>query len=207
MKNIWLGLTSYSVGLEFQSAANSCLLGLEHEPAITLGKRLKEESQIQKTGNYFLERRQIGNTEFDVYQTDRGGQVTMHTPGQLVIYPVFDLKQLGWSIRDFVCAIEKTTIETLRYFKIDAFQKENQTGIFTEHGKIGFIGVRVANRITRHGLSLNVSNDLALFKHIISCGVEDQRMDSFKRQGSGATPADVFEIWSNNWWSLQDSNL
>lgn len=202
-----MGLTSYSVGLEFQATEDSCLLGLEHEPVITLGKRLRDVSQAPKLENYFLERREVGGLEFDVYQTDRGGQVTMHTPGQLVIYPIFNLRRTGWRVRDFVCAIERTTLETLKYFEIEAFQKENQTGIFTEHGKIGFIGIRISNRISRHGLSLNVCNDLSLFRHIVSCGVEDQKMDSFKSRGSGATPADVFEVWCKNWWSLQDSNL
>lgn len=204
MHSKWLGTIRYSVALELQALAqihtlasreDGIIYGLEHEPVVTLGRKLSDDKLTHNMNTQRVEERTLLSQSFEVFQTDRGGQVTMHTPGQLVIYPILNLNRLGLSVREFVSLLEKTTLRVLSEFGIESHKKTDSTGLYTVNGKIGFVGIRVSHHVTSHGLSLNVSNNLNWFREIVCCGVQDQPMDSLQKQGVGATPREVFEVW------------
>lgn len=198
---VWYGLTSYRVGLELQEMYyQKCftdgiftLIGLEHEPVITLGKR----SHVYDEKNKDLqlseaERRRRG---IDLIEVDRGGHATLHSPGQLVIYPILNLRAAGVSVKDYVCWLQKKSLRFLNSLGIQAFC-EGEPGIFTEQGKIGFIGIRVDRGVTRHGISLNINNDLTLFESIRSCGSGNQKkFSSLQSMGVDCQPSQAFEGW------------
>lgn len=191
--NFWLDRVTFSEGLRLQEEAyQKCLsineasvLGLEHEAVITLGKRLKNSENDVKAlpQNIALE------------FTDRGGEATIHSPGQLVVYPVLNLKSFNLTVRCYVRQLERVTQSTLKEFGIESNIAEGKPGLYTENGKIAFVGIRVRHGITQHGLSLNVSNDLSLFQLIRPCGMETQALDSMQLNQINATPKQVFEVF------------
>lgn len=138
------------------------LLGFEHPGIITLGRRSDPQD--------------IQGSSLPVFQTDRGGQATLHTPGQLVIYPIFHLRDLGWGIKEFIEALLVSTENLLASWEIST-QRAEPAGLQTSSGKIAFLGLRVDQGITRHGLSLNLSNDLEHFKGIRACGQMQAKID------------------------------
>ena len=189
----WLGLTSYGVGLEFQDQATRwarehgemTVLGLEHEPVITLGKR----------GNAAVDLNSV-ERELPIVRADRGGQATLHSPGQLVIYPVLPMKKMNLTVSEYVGYLHETTAELLANYGIET-SRGDESGLFTGQGKIAFFGVRIEQGVTRHGLSLNVSNDLTLFQGIRSCGVTDARLDSMANHGKNAPLQTLFQEWTD----------
>tara|TARA_B110001454_G_scaffold122549_1_gene114456 strand:- start:46973 stop:47704 length:732 start_codon:yes stop_codon:yes gene_type:complete len=163
------------------------VLAMEFHPVITLGVRGRAEDDLVLAAE----------SKIPVVKTDRGGQATMHMPGQLVVYPMIDLKAYGIGVRDFVCVMSKATSSTLKNYGIKAFSSDEAPGLYTVHGKIAFIGIRLDRGVVRHGLSLNVMNDVAQFTAIRSCGVTSAAID---RVGNYETllPMDlksVFEKW------------
>lgn len=163
------------------------IFGMEFQPVITLGVRgdLKNDLAWPRA-------------DIPIVQTDRGGQATMHTPGQLVVYPMIDLKTYGIGVRDFVCIITRATSAILKKHGIESFSTE-APGLFTVRGKIAFIGIRLDRGVVRHGLSLNVNNDLASFESIRSCGVSaamhDRVRDYRASSSEGVDLAMVFHAW------------
>ena len=189
--NEWLGVVEYDEGLLIQQRRHEAaqsnnknfILGLEHQSVITLGKRGDQAVDV------------ASHSRLPIYKIDRGGQATLHSPGQLVIYPIINIEKFGYSVRQFVEILQDATIQTLKAFQIDAFVA-SQPGVYTKNGKIGFLGIRVENGITRHGVSLNVCNELDLFSQIRSCGVGNSILDSMQMHGVSNTPEQVFEVWS-----------
>lgn len=188
---VWLGTIAYQEGLRLQAEYQhktmheheSFLLGLEHKPVITLGKRVKDaRSEILSPPD-----------GYEVEFTDRGGEATIHSPGQLVVYPILPLRELQLSVRDYVAGLETSLISTLKTYDLRAETHEGDTGVFTTNGKIGFIGIRVSNGISSHGLSLNVKNDLEVFQKIRACGKLNRPLDSLLNHKIDATPQDVFK--------------
>jgi lipoyl(octanoyl) transferase len=178
MRNIeteFIGLCDYSRALGMQqehagrllenSQLASKLFGLEHPAVITLGKRAKAEDEIAVSpGDLQLQ-------NIAVHESSRGGHATLHGPGQLVVYPVVRLSDLGFGVRAYVAALEKATQTFLQEFGISSRAGENgEPGLYTEQGKIAFFGIRVSRGIATHGISINVKNDLELFETIRSCG-------------------------------------
>jgi lipoyl(octanoyl) transferase len=131
----------------------------EHYPVYTCGKRTKKEHLYNIPES------------IPVFNIERGGSVTFHGEGQIVIYPVIDLRNYKLSVKDYVNILEEIIIKTCSDFKIKAFRKKGYPGVFTEEGKIGFVGVRVSSYITFHGASLNVSVDKKYFQYINPCGI------------------------------------
>lgn len=163
------------------------VLGLEFKPVITLGVRGSREDDLDESADQSI----------PVVKTDRGGQATMHMPGQLVVYPMIDLKAYGIGVRDFVCVLSKATAATLNSYGIDAFSSDESPGLYTVRGKIAFIGIRLDRGVVRHGLSLNVSNDITQFGAIRSCGVTSAAVDKVSNYKT-ALPTDlssVFQKW------------
>ena len=130
---------------------------LEHEPVFTQGLAGKPEHVLKSQG-------------IPIVYTDRGGQITYHGPGQLIVYMLFDLNRLGLSTRTFVRTIENTIVESLLEFRIQAQGKETAPGVYVNDKKICSIGLRVRKNFSYHGLALNVAMDLKPFSFINPCG-------------------------------------
>ncbi len=166
------------------------VLGLEFKPVITLGVRGRREDDLAESVDVSI----------PVVKTDRGGQATMHMPGQLVVYPMMDLKTYGIGVRDFVCVLSKATAATLNHYGIEAFSSDEAPGLYTVRGKIAFIGIRLDRGVVRHGLSLNVSNDIGQFGAIRSCGVTSAAVDKMADYKT-SLPMDLNSVFQN--WMIE----
>lgn len=143
----------------------SALLLLEHPHVYTIGRR-GNRNQVRLSS---IDLKKMGIT---LYDANRGGQVTYHGPGQLVVYPIVDLRSWGGPLK-YVRALEQVIIRTLADHGIDGQLKDGLTGVWVNNRKIAAIGVKITNGIAHHGLSLNVAPHLRYYEHIISCGIED----------------------------------
>ena len=151
-----------------QNSGVNTLFLVEHDHIYTLGKHANPKN--------------ILNDNCEIIQTDRGGDVTYHGPGQLVGYPIIDLKKMKLGVKSYVKKIESLLIATLHDYKIDAHINEGQPGVWVNNKKIGSIGIRVSRGITTHGFSLNVNTDMKYFSNIISCGIDDVLMTSMEKE-------------------------
>ena len=142
------------------------LLLLEHPHVYTLGRRGSDSDVLVSAEGLA----RLGAT---VHHTDRGGEVTYHGPGQLVGYPIVNLRALGLGPLKYVRALEGMLIETLAEFAIRGASEERPTGVWVGPAKIAAIGVRISRGVTMHGFALNVKPDLSYFDHIVPCGMPD----------------------------------
>ena len=153
---------------------------LEHRPVYTFGPRSRPEHLLVEPDT--LRRRGA-----QVLETDRGGDVTFHGPGQLVGYPIINLRRHALSPVEYVRTLEESLIRTLLRFEIDATRCPGRPGVWVDGEKIGFIGVRVRGGVTAHGFALNVDVDLSWFESIVPCGLDGVRVTNMERL-SGTTP-------------------
>nr|GMD91059.1 octanoyltransferase LIP2p, chloroplastic-like isoform X1 [Ipomoea batatas] len=161
-----------------------------HHPVYTLGAAGSEE---------YL-RFDQKNAPFDVYRTERGGEVTYHGPGQIVMYPIINLRYQKMDLHWYLRALEEVIIRTLSSsFSIKASRVEGLTGVWVGDQKLAAIGIKVSQWITFHGLALNVTTDLAAFQQIVPCGIQDRRVGSIKELQSGVS--------SNSCNKIDDSQL
>jgi lipoyl(octanoyl) transferase len=144
---------------ERDEATPDALWIVEHDPVFTLGQAGKPE-HVLAAG------------DIPVIHVDRGGQVTYHGPGQLVVYPLLDLKRLKIGVRDYVCRIEQAIIDTCAEWNIHAQRKDGAPGVYVAGAKIGALGIRVRRGCTFHGLSFNIAMDLEPFHRINPCGYQ-----------------------------------
>lgn len=192
----WLGLVPYNEALALQNRAcdhvrqyrSTYVLGLEHPAVVTLGKRGVAERDL------------VANCSFSVMEVDRGGQATLHSPGQLVVYPILALNEWSLGVRQYVEILQKVTIASLAFLGIHSVSGDAVgcgPGIYTERGKIAFIGVRVERGIAYHGISINVFNDLDGFQQIRSCGIQNARVDRIGDYRQDISLRDLFFTWSS----------
>lgn len=185
-----LGTVSYEAGLEWQRAAVEAVRGggtervavLEHEPVYTLGARASRASLLVEEGDL----------PAPLVLASRGGDVTFHGPGQLIVYPVLDLRGRGVRPGDYVHTLEGVVIDALGAFGIEGERWAGRPGVWVrleEPGlapekpeKIAAIGVRVERGVSSHGLALNVSTDLGWYDHIMPCGIADAGVTSMARE-------------------------
>ncbi len=136
-----------------------------------------EHNEIYTAGTSFNEN-EILDKRIDVIKTNRGGKITYHGPGQLICYFVIDLKKRKKDIRKFISVIEKTIIDTIKFYDIDTFPDKKNIGIWYNDGseikKVAAIGVRVSKWIAYHGFAININNDLNKYKSIVPCGIKDK---------------------------------
>ncbi len=191
-----LGLKEYKAAWDFQENVHAQTLSLredegnkthcgtlifcEHPHVYTLGKSGQQNNLL--INDAFLKK--IGAT---YYQSNRGGDITYHGPGQLVGYPVFDLEKLTCGVKEYVHKLEEVVIRMLKDFSIEAGGMEGATGVWLEAGtprarKICAIGVRVSRAVTMHGFALNVNTDLSYFSHINPCGFTDKGVTSVQKE-------------------------
>ena len=141
-----------------EATADECWL-LQHPPVFTLGKNGKPE-HIHDPGS------------IPVIQSDRGGQITYHGPGQIVVYTLLDLKRMNIGVRELVTCIENSVIGLLQDYAVDAGARKDAPGVYVDGRKIAALGLRVRKGCSFHGLALNVDMDLAPFSHINPCGYQ-----------------------------------
>ena len=149
---------------------NDLIWILEHEEIYTAGTSYKEE--------------EILNKDITIIKTNRGGKITYHGPGQLVCYFVIDLKRRDKDIRKFISLIEKTIIESLFEYEINAFGDPKNIGIWINHKnnikKVAAIGVRISKWIAYHGFAININNNLSKYQNIIPCGISDKGVTNLR---------------------------
>ena len=151
------------------------LLLLEHPHTYTLGRRGREDDIL-------IEQSELDRLGIEVHHTDRGGEVTYHGPGQIVGYPIIDLRRWRGGPLKYVRALEQVIIEALAEFGIVGAAEGHPTGVWVEDRKIAAIGVKVGRRVTTHGFALNVSTDLSYFQHIVPCGIPMAQVTSVSRE-------------------------
>jgi len=187
----WLGRVKFTDALALQEeivAQKRCdrsledqLLLLEHEPVYTIGRTPDRSSLLG-----------AAHLPHPLFATNRGGQATYHGPGQLMGYPIIDLRQCGQDLHRYLRWLEQLLIEVLAERGIAASQRESLTGVWVGNRKIASIGVGVRHWITMHGFALNVCGDLSSFDHIVPCGINNVAMTAMETEtGKGFSVAGV----------------
>ena len=188
----------YARGLEIQAdlvvrrregRIRDTLLLLEHPHVITLGTSSRAEHVLVDAG----ERARLG---IELFETGRGGDVTYHGPGQLVGYPILDLKPDRKDLHRYLRDLEGALIVALESFGVASWREEGLTGVWTAAGKIAAIGVRVSSGwITSHGFALNVDPDVSFFRRIVPCGIQDRSVATLSGiLGRAVTPREVAPV-------------
>jgi lipoyl(octanoyl) transferase len=159
------------------------LLIVEHPHVVTMGRNGHDE-------NVLASPELLARAGIEFHRTDRGGDVTYHGPGQIVGYPIVDLREWKRDVVAYIRAIEQVLIDTLAEFEIAAHRVEGSTGVWTDQGKIAAIGVHISRWVTSHGFALNLETDLSFFQYIVPCGLT-KPVTSMRALGSTATRAEV----------------
>tara|TARA_B100001250_G_C19518258_1_gene664811 strand:- start:131 stop:748 length:618 start_codon:yes stop_codon:yes gene_type:complete len=153
----------------YENRAKELIWTLEHNDIYTAGTSYKKNEIIDKS--------------IKLLETNRGGKITYHGPGQLICYFVIDLRKMK-DIRKFISIIENTIIKTLKFYKIETFSDKDNIGIWYKNNnevqKVAAIGIRVSKWIAYHGFSININNDLEKYKKIIPCGISDKGVTNLK---------------------------
>jgi len=187
----WLGRMEFAHSLALQeelaakkredASVEDQLLLLEHEPVYTIGRTPDRSSLLGST-----------HLPHPVFSISRGGQATYHGPGQLMGYPIIDLRRCGQDLRKYLRWLEQLLIDLLARYGIAAQRRESLTGVWVENRKIASIGVGVRHWITMHGFALNVCGDLSPFDHIVPCGINNVAITSMEKETKRAfTVAEV----------------
>lgn len=164
-ERVWLDMKHFTSDRHANTLDELWLL--EHFPVYTQGQAGKPEHLLNPTS-------------IPVVQADRGGQITYHGPGQLVVYTLIDIRRQNMGIRTLVCQLEQLLIDLLQTFHIEAHRRCGSPGVYVNEKKIASIGLRVKNGYTYHGIALNVNMDLAPFTNINPCGYAQLQMTQMK---------------------------
>jgi len=187
----WLGRMNFADALALQEeivaskrenrAAPDELLLLEHEPVYTIGKTPDQSSLVDASA-----------LPYPLFTINRGGQATYHGPGQLMGYPIVDLRRCGQDLHRYLRWLEDVLIKTLAIFEVRGKTRTGLTGVWIDQRKIASIGVGVRHWITMHGFALNVCGDLSPFSHIVPCGIANVTMTSIEKEtGQTFSPEEV----------------
>ena len=168
-KNSW----NYQKELQKKVLIGDCsdsIIFVEHDSVYTFGKNSDKSNLLVSK-----------DSKIKIYETERGGEITYHGPGQIVCYPILNLKNFKQSVTWYMRALEEVIIETLKLFNIKASRKDGLTGVWVKDEKIGAQGVRMTRWVTMHGFALNVNTDLRYFNDIIPCGIKDFGVTSIEK--------------------------
>jgi lipoyl(octanoyl) transferase len=191
-----LGVVPYAEALDMQKAlveerragrVPDLLLLLQHPPVITLGVRSSSRSHITASDA------QLGSLGIEVHETGRGGDVTYHGPGQIVGYPIIDLRPDRCDVHRYVRDLEEVMIRACADYGVTAGRIEGLSGAWVGSGKIGAVGVRISRWITSHGFAFNVSTSLRDFQLIVPCGIADRGVTSLEKETGRALSIDEVE--------------
>jgi lipoyl(octanoyl) transferase len=161
------------------------LLLVEHPPVLTHGASFDP-------ANLLLTAEEYAARGIDVVRTDRGGDVTYHGPKQLVIYPIFDVREHGGDLHKWLRDLEETIVRVLSKYDVEGYRFPPHTGVWVNNRKIAAIGIRVARWVSMHGIALNCDNDLTPFSLIVPCGIKGYEVTSLSREvGRYVTVADA----------------
>ncbi|MBV8378522.1 MAG: lipoyl(octanoyl) transferase LipB [Verrucomicrobia bacterium] len=188
MKIDWLGRIDYQAALRIQEerlehclhCGEESVILLEHEPVYTIG-RLPDKSSLQV----------VDRLPYPWFETNRGGQATYHGPGQLVVYPILDLRARGRDLHRYLRNLEYLLIDLLKEFGIQGSRVEGKTGVWVDDRKIASIGVGVRKWVTMHGFALNVTSDLSGFLNIVPCGLCGVKMTSVSLESANEVPLET----------------
>jgi len=182
---VFLGLTPYEEALELQrtlaaerisgAIPEDLLLLVEHPPVVTLGRSAKSQNLVSSP-------EYLASRGVELFEVERGGDVTFHGPGQLVGYPIMDLKRHKLDLHWYLRQVEEALIRTLAAYSIPAERSAGFTGVWTRGRKIASIGVHARDWVTWHGFALNVTTDLSYFDLIIPCGIDGVTMTSIAKE-------------------------
>jgi lipoyl(octanoyl) transferase len=177
------------------------VLLLEHPPVLTMGRSAKNQHVLAPPE--VLEARGIS-----VHDVGRGGDVTYHGPGQLVAYPIIDLKPDRRDVRKYMWSLEETMIRTCADFGLSATRVEGLNGAWIGERKVGAVGVRISRWVTMHGLALNVNSDLTHFELIVPCGIQDKAVTSVSAElGRTVGVADALDPLARHFAGLYDADV
>lgn len=151
-----------------KNPGNEFIVLVEHDHVYTLGKNANSSNVLNKA--------------CDIIQTDRGGDVTYHGPGQLVAYPIINLKMRKIGVKSYVEMVEKLISDTLIHYGLESHVPSKETGVWVKDRKIASIGIHVSRGVTMHGLAININTDLSYFENIISCGIEGVKMTTVDKE-------------------------
>jgi len=190
----WLGRTDFASALALQEKIVAAkredlsqldeLLLLEHEPVYTIGRTPDQSSLLG-----------AAHLPHPLFAINRGGQATYHGPGQLMGYPIIDLRRCGQDLHKYLRWLEHLLIELLAEHGIEASRRESLTGVWVGGRKIASIGVGVRHWITMHGFALSVCGDLSPFNHIVPCGINNVAMTSMEKETGQAFPVAGVAAW------------
>jgi len=175
-----LGLCSYKEVWDLQKNIQAdriagkdqdTLLLVEHTPVYTFGKNADKNHLLQ----HYPE-------NVEIFDIERGGDITFHGPGQLVGYPILDLNNYKKSISWYMRSLEEVIIDTLDIYGLVAIRKDGLTGVWIGDEKIAALGVRISRWVTMHGFAFNISSDLSYFGNIIPCGIADKQVTSLEKE-------------------------
>ncbi len=196
-KSHWLGEIEYRSFLELQESLLSkkkgnILLGGSHPQVITLGLRANtDEDLINK------------KTTIPIISINRGGRATIHSPGQLLIYPLFNLRSLNISVKSYIEKLFLVTQSVCSLFGVDTFVDMKNVGLYTINGKIASVGIRISKGVSSHGLSINISNNLTFFDDVYVCGNKTKaKMDKLQNYKIDIDLKYFFEIWKDSFIKL-----
>jgi lipoyl(octanoyl) transferase len=200
----WLGRMEFARALALQEeivlkkrddcSVEDQLLLLEHEPVYTIG-RTPDQSSLSAKGRIRRGELDGAHLPHPLFVINRGGQATYHGPGQLMGYPIIDLRRCGQDLHKYLRWLEQLLIDLLAENGIVASRRESLTGVWVGDRKIASIGVGVRHWITMHGFALNVSGDLSPFNHIVPCGINDVAMTSMEKETGAGFSVIRFAAW------------
>jgi lipoyl(octanoyl) transferase len=172
-KNLWEKARSLRI---------NSVIGLEHPAIITLGRRASNSEIHDKN-------------QIPIVSASRGGLATLHSEGQLVIYPIIQLSQFKLGIRDYVHLLLDVTEKVFLKLNLKTYKDDLNIGLYTQTGKIAFCGLEIKNGISLHGMSINISNDLNLFKNIKSCGFTSMDLDRLTNYRTDIVASKFYSLW------------
>ena len=161
--------------LRLNNLIDDTLILLEHSHTYTLGKSADKNHLLASSEN-------LSSDEIDIFDIDRGGDITYHGPGQIVGYPIIKLNDLYEDVHRYLRELEELIIRTLKDFQVTAVRDDDYTGVWVNKNKIAAIGIKVSRWVTMHGFAFNINTDLSFFEKIIPCGIFEKGVTSLAQE-------------------------